>query len=193
MNQIEMDPVTRQYRLNGNKVPGVTKIIKAGGLQLDWMPDDWYFERGRAVHLVTALDDLGDLDESTVDDRIMPYLTGWRRFRAESSFKIEAEGIEKRVSNTQYRFCGTLDRLGRIRKRRGVLDIKCGQPEPWHQIQLAGYALCLRNSYALARWSLYLKDDGDFRLKPCRDLNDFRIFICATSITNWKSDYRLED
>ena len=63
------------YRINGRRAPGVTETLHAVRLLWDHsLTDPFYRERGTAVHKAIALDVLGRLDESTVDEHVRPYL-----------------------------------------------------------------------------------------------------------------------
>ena len=52
---LSFDPITHQYRLDGERVPSVTQVLSVCGL----IDDTWYTEesrqRGQAIHLATKL------------------------------------------------------------------------------------------------------------------------------------------
>jgi hypothetical protein len=94
----------------GRVYPSVTTILKAEGFINTAYYDDWSRDRGSMIHLATAYDDQGELDEETLDPVIIPYLEAWRRFRKESGFIPEQ--IEPPMMSTVYRYAGTPDRIG---------------------------------------------------------------------------------
>lgn len=98
------------YFLDGVRVPSVTGILKAEGFIDDRFFDEWSRDRGSMVHLATHYDDLGELDEDSLDPVIVPYVEAWRRFKRESGFIVEASetGLASRV----HRYAGTLDTRG---------------------------------------------------------------------------------
>ena len=98
-------------------------------------------------------------------------------------------------------YAGTLDRLVQWGPRVGVLDIKCGGPDPAYGIQTAGYMMLveqpvvaeklgLRGVVLLSRWSLHLLATGKY--DPCdhEDRNDREVFKWCLGIHDWKRRYR---
>lgn len=72
-------------------------------------------ERGSLVHKMIELYNMKNLDEESLDPVLIPYLQGYKKFVAEN-------GIPKNI----------------------ILDIKTGVPQPADPLQLAGYALLVR-------------------------------------------------
>jgi len=99
----------RKHIYEGN-LPSVTEILAAEGFIDDRFFDEWSRDRGTYVHLATHLDDMGDLDEDTVDPVIVPYLEAWRRFKKESGFMVEQSEIS--LASKAYHYAGTIDRIG---------------------------------------------------------------------------------
>jgi hypothetical protein len=95
-----------------NGLESVTGILKSEGFIDTRFYDEWSRDRGSGVHLATAYDDQGELDEETVDPEIDPYLEGWRKFKAESGFIPQQ--IETPMMSTVYRYAGTPDRIGEL-------------------------------------------------------------------------------
>jgi len=131
------------YTVDGKGVPSVTTIIKECGLiNMTWFTDG-AATRGKYVHRATELLDRDDLDETSLDPALIPYVEAYKRFKQDTGFCIN--DIEKIVYNATYGYIGTLDRTGIFPndKIRSLIDIKTGQPAKWHGVQLAAYALCL--------------------------------------------------
>jgi len=95
---------------NGERLPSVTQVLSRMGLTPDYsFIDPWYALRGSHVHRATELADAGNLDKSTVDEEIAPYLAGYQKFRQEWAGEIiEAEYC---LWHPTYRYVGIVDRV----------------------------------------------------------------------------------
>lgn len=71
-------------------------------------------ERGQLVHDMIYLHNMNDLNENTLDPVLIPYLDAYKNFIKENG------------------------------KPKGIYDIKTGMPQPAEELQLAGYALLVR-------------------------------------------------
>lgn len=98
------------YEHEGRRLPSVTGILKAEGYIDTTYYTEYGRERGSFVHLACHYDDIGDLDEDTLDPEIKPYLDAYRRFKAESGFIVEQS--EPPMMSTKYLFAGTPDKIG---------------------------------------------------------------------------------
>ena len=187
------DPDKHEYRLDGKLLDNVTSVIREAGFMPSYTPADleWYLERGRAIHKATELYDKGELDESTVDPRIFGYLKSWKTL----NFKYHPQHIEMPLCDPIYGYAGTIDRLP-------LLDIKSGQPEKWHRIQLgAYYGLCRANLTvkefppAAAGMCVYLQEDGSAPkviTHKYTDLHDaLKIFHAALIVIRAKREMNL--
>ncbi len=130
------------YWLGERRLPSVTEVLKVLPNGYEHVSPE-VLERkrvlGTAVHLACELDDRGTLDESTLDPAIQPYLSAWRRFRADTGFRCTV--IEKSGYSRQYGYAGTLDRLGEIASAVSVVDLKCvAELKPETGLQLAAYS-----------------------------------------------------
>lgn len=136
-------------------LPRVTGILKqAGRIDTTWFTD-YHRDRGSAVHMACRLLDEGRLDRSTVVPDVAVRLVQYERFLRD--LRPEYDAIEESFENPALGYRGTPDRLARIGKRRGVVDIKGVTPMDWHRLQLAAY--CRGTDYGYERWALYLADD----------------------------------
>lgn len=193
---LTFDPQPHEYRLDGRKIPGVTRV-------LDELLDFRFAKRedlerarqlGRAVHAACEFHDKGVLDEATVAQVVMPYLVAYRRFLAE--VKPEWRGIEEKVCHELHGYAGTLDRRGFVFKRRSVLDIKSGAPTATVGLQTAAYLEAHDSIYGAdedtpARWALYLRDDETYKLEEIKTSRqqDFRTFLSALNLYNWRHSH----
>lgn len=162
-------------------LPHVTAVLKDAGLIDVTFVTEEARDRGSAVHAATHYLDEGDLDRSTLDERIVPAIEQYERFLAETNVEILA--IEESVENAVYRYCGRLDRRVRINGREGVLDIKGVCKSPWHGAQLAAYAACFDRP--LCRWNLYLSAEN-YKLVVREDRNDWKVFCAALTLAHWR-------
>ena len=178
---IQFDAARHIYTVDGTVRPSVTHILDEVGLiDLEWCTEAAK-NRGKAVHAACHYWDESDLDESWI--RTSPYanyLGAWQRFRDESGFVPELR--EHRVFNQQYGYCGTLDRTGKMRgakKCLDLIDIKTGQRDDWHGLQLAAYSAALPNPRQYRRLNVYLRDTGKYTVHEhpignyAEDVGDF--------------------
>lgn len=99
-----------RYTLGGVPLESVTGILVAEGFIDTAFYTDYGRERGSFVHLARHLDDTGELDESTIDTVIAPYLEAWRRFKRESGFVIEQSEVP--MASKTYLYAGKPDVTG---------------------------------------------------------------------------------
>ena len=122
---VEFEPDGHVYTYRGQHWPSITQILKAEGfVDTTWF-DEWSRDKGSMVHLAIHYDVTGELDEESLDDEIRPYLSAFRRFMAESGFKVEKS--EEPGVNTTHRYAGTPDLVGCFPKpgaaRRFALEL----------------------------------------------------------------------
>lgn len=182
MDGLIFDPEKHQYFLNGLLLPSVTQILADMG----FINRDFFTEQGKTrgsfVHLATELDDKDELDEESLDDALLPYLTAWRLFKRESGLQIES--IEKPVASGVYQFAGTLDRIGMLNgHNESILDIKSGAVSSWVGLQLAGYEIAENKKYK--RYAVQLMDTGKYKLHQFNDRSDRQIFLSAVACWHW--------
>jgi hypothetical protein len=196
MTDLIFDPTEHTYTVGTQRVPGVTATL-APLVDYSMIPKA-VLERaqqlGTAVHRMTELYDLDDLDEEGLSDELLPFLTAWRKFRAETGFVPEL--IEKRFHHPALRFAGTLDRTGLISGRRALVDIKKMLTlGPVVGVQLAAYAeLCRVNGHEVQdRYGLGLRKDGTYRLVPFTDKGDWPVFLSLLTLRNYKDKHGLAE
>ena len=160
------DPEGHVYRIDGDVVPSVTQILKAGGLIGDW--GGRYPEaaaRGTLVHrLCEELDTYGDTLADT--EGVEGYLAAYRDF-IKAQGVVSWEAVEAVVAGDGW--AGQVDRVGEVGGRVMVIDIKTGSAASWHKAQLWAY----REAFELRPFTpgrmplaaLYLKADGRYSLK----------------------------
>lgn len=162
--RLTFDPVTHLYRLDGDVIPSVTQILKGVGLSdYSHIPADTLqraAERGTVVHQIIEFYEKGVLDESSIDPALRGYFESYLRAKDAGLLFDDnrPEEIEKQVFSEKYKYAGTLDQS----YCDWINDIKTGQPQPEHGLQLTAYWMC-EHDITAKPWLLtctYLHDDG---------------------------------
>jgi hypothetical protein len=192
--KFRFEPKDHRYFLGDRELPSVTRILSAA-FPWEGPADDFYRDRGTAVHLACELDDLELLDEMSMDDEIWPYLEAWRSFRKTSGFVADPDGIERRRYHSSLFYAGTIDRVGRLRSgRKIVIDIKTGGKYPQYRLQLAGYVNLLEEPLNYFRGSVTLNPDASFSFDEFSREDypvDLAVFRSCLNIYNFKCQHKL--
>lgn len=193
---LTFDPVEHVYRWHGQRVPGVTSILKPltdyGSVPASVLQAASEF--GKAVHLACELDDLGELDVYALDDALAPYLAGWRKFCADTSASWAIGNIEHPLYNESLRYAGTPDRIGVVNDKLSVVDIKTTAAlYPSVGPQLAAYAHAYNpiGAKAMQRIAVQLKDDGTYTAKTYTDPTDWPLFCSLLTVRNWCASHNI--
>lgn len=139
------NPERHEYRLDGVRLPSVTEILHVAGMLPDYsFVEEFYSERGKAVHAAIALDLRGELDEGTVDEEVRPYLD-----RARKALPLmDIHGVAGAEIETP-RHCSGVAGTPDLRfPAKRIIDWKCGEVEPGHVLQVAGYRWLCEDSLA---------------------------------------------
>lgn len=193
---IEFDAATHTYRVNGRIVPSVTQIITSAGLsdyshvapQVLELACDF----GRACHLACELWDNGELDEAKLDVALVPYLDGWKKFCDHYATKILSS--EKRVASAKYGYAGTADKIAVIGGDLCIIDLKTSTAvAPCTALQTAAYQQAYEESTGNIigrRFAVQLLP-GAYKITGYKDKSDFRVFLSALQIHNWKANHNV--
>lgn len=177
---------THEYKEHGIKYPSVTQVIAASGMYGDTSYfTDYSRDRGTFVHTVIQWHLSGDLDEATIDPIIMPYFEEWKRFEKEADYVPEC--CEKIMASDLYHFAGMVDHIGHLNGHYCLIDVKTGAPNPAHAIQTAAYKILL-NHAGVKRFTLYLNDEGKYKLTENKDGQDQQVFKAALAVYFWKQN-----
>ncbi len=169
----------------------VTEAIKLCGLIDDEWANEFALKRGTYVHEVTALDDLGDLDERSVDPvHVFPHLESYRLWR--DLQKPEILRVEYEVANEAMGYRGRLDRLLKLHGLLYVVDIKSGAPSDWHPYQTALYAMAYAAEHGgatPARACLYTRSDAKIaKFEVHKDRRDFERAKALITVAHLKRE-----
>ena len=187
MPNLKFDPHGHVYTLRNEdgtewrRLPSVTEIIKSVGLINFTGIDSEILSRaadfGKAAHQACHLDDLGDLDEQSLDENLKPYLEAWRAFKGDMVF----DAIEQPLYHQVWGFAGTPDRI----KENTIWDLKTGTTVyPSTAIQLAGYSI-LADIPTARRLAVQLLPTGKFKVHEYKDRSDREIFLAALAVYKW--------
>lgn len=169
---------THRYLAIGSEreLPHITGMLEKTG----WVDSRWYTEesriRGTVVHQLTADYDLGALDLATMVTEYRAYVLAHVAFV--TRHRPTWHAVEDALAHATFRYAGRPDRELTLNGKRGVLDLKTGDPEKSHQIQTALQALLVAQHLSipprfLYRGGLYLQPNGTARLREHRDRRDF--------------------
>lgn len=162
----------------GAALPHITGMLERTG----WIDDLWFTEessdRGTAVHELTKDYDLEALDPDQCVSVFRPYLLAYVKARSMMVPPAQILGIEEPFVHPYWRYGGRPDRHGVFYGLRAVLELKSGEPDRAHQIQTALQANLLAPTAglpatAIARFCLYLRGNGKFKLEEHTDRRDY--------------------
>lgn len=183
---LTFDESAHAYYMGGVRVPGVTSILSPlvnfAGIPAHVL--EAKADLGRRVHAATEFDDDGDLDESTVEHDVRPYLDAYRKFRAETGAVVVAN--ERRVYEPIYRYAGQLDRILNIGCENWLVDLKTCFTTPISAgPQTAAYLRALNDASVTRRAALRLRADGTYRLDPLTNADDWSVFLSCLTLQRY--------
>jgi hypothetical protein len=187
--RLEFDKSLHEYTLNGKRVPSVTQVL--GSLEsLEGIPSgvlEHARQRGQRVHEAMALLVRDDLDWSSLDPELVPYVMGGKRFLDESGAVVIAS--ELRMACSKIRCAGTLDLLIEWKNAEGIVDFKATAAVPRTVgPQTAAYDRLYQSMFggrARKRYCVQLKP-GDYSVHALTDPTDWSVFQSALNIHHWR-------
>jgi hypothetical protein len=194
MPALILDPKTHIYTLNGREVPGISRVIAGVGLINSARFTDFSRDRGTMAHLACQLHDEGDLDESTLDPVIVPYLEGWKKFREQSGFVPNV--IEKSLYSPLLDFAGTPDRYGKMNGNSVIAEIKTGGISFVTGIQLAAQDFLFQHAmdlHADKRLAVQLTKEGNYKLTQYNDQQDYADWLGCLTVEHCKIRNHIKD
>lgn len=189
---LSFDADTHTYAIRNRRLPSVTQVMDSTVTNYAGIPPailEYKSALGVAVHRACELYDNDDLDESTVDSLVLPYLNAWKRFRTETGFVVKEN--EMRLHSERYGYAGTLDKFGELGRDFALIDLKTVTVlSPATGVQLAGYEQLLREHFKFRhetpRYAVQLRPDGTYRMQKYDDENEFAVFLACLQIHNFK-------
>lgn len=184
--EFTFDAAAHKYTLGGRQIPGVTTVLAATKLiDTTFMNDDGR-QRGTAVHYGVELYLRNQLDWSTVDERIKPYLDAAVQFFADVRFDpATITHLETKVVHRALGYAGTIDLVGTLFGEPCLVDVKTGAAGAVGP-QTAAYDMAVRSerpgSKPMRRMALLLKPTGKYQKMDLRRGDDYTDFLSALSI-----------
>ena len=185
--KINFDPASHTYEIDGVVYPSVTQILKNVGIIDDRFYASGSADKGREIHELTKLIDEGFLNIDKLNHHsYIGYLKAWEKFKYE--FDINIKSIELKIFSSIDNYAGTLDRLADVKKlklKNCIIDIKTGQPQKWHGVQLWGYALA---EHAEDMMAVYIKENGNYKVELFEDVKERNrsTWLSALNVYNFK-------
>jgi hypothetical protein len=170
---LTFDEEKHEYRWKGERVPGVSEILKTVGLTKDWSGvDPFYAARGKAVHRAIELYLADDLDDRSIGTVIRPFFDGFLKYWDKHGTK--PVGIEVKRYNEDLAYAGTADLL----VDDLIIDWKCSKSHD-KVAELQGEAYK----------SLF--PGLGFRVVQFPGDGSFKIFDYGTAVEYWPSAIKL--
>lgn len=163
------------YRYNGVEIPSVSSLLKP-------IQPDYGFassETGTRVHKLLEAVDKGTIRQG---GELRGYVEGWVAFKRHTGYR--SSHVETMVYHPTLRYAGTVDRIGTINGAPCVLDIKTGQPDRWHGVQLAAYEEAARGDLfegTACRIGVYLSADATFKVVRYQETSDVSALAACIS------------
>lgn len=204
---LTFDPAVHEYRTpDGRRIPSVTEILRAVGVSVDFeaigamssrLADqiDRRRQLGTVVHQDAHSFDDDDLDWSTVDPGVEPYLRAWAAFRENTG--LQPLTRERRIFHPVWNVAGTLDGIFLAPSGRTILvDIKLGSPiDAAVHLQTAAYEASYEIEHPESvdeRWAVQLTPERSvpYRITPFTDWRDFQKFQACVAVYNEQPERR---
>ena len=177
------------------KLVSVTQMLAGMGLVDTSMFRQVHLDNGTARHFATELDDLGKLDESSLDSITGPAVDAWRQCMSDSKFVnryIEVRGFSE---SNSYAF--TIDRVGTWGGKPAIVDIKGSSKLRSYPLQLWLYKMGweeLTGEKIDRLASVHLQPDGRSKVYVYEQDEIARDFAAVLPIIyDWKAGNRLLD
>lgn len=193
---LQFDAEHHTYTFEGRRVPSVTQLLEPIKPDFSMVPPDVLEAKrllGTVVHEACQFDDEGDLDDETVPEAVDPYLSAWRKFRADTGAVILAN--ERKMYHPALGYAGTVDRIASISREMWVIDLKTSvAPYASYAVQTAGYVELAKAvdwpDADFKRASVHLFNDGTYKLVPYKNPADAAAFRACLALWNWKESQK---
>jgi len=166
MSKYTFDPTTHTHRIDGYEVEGVTTVLR--DLIPGYSADQWYLDRGTAVHACAAM--IADRVEFESDPQIDGQVQALKAFHKDVAMVIES--VELPVFSLTYRYAGIADLIAKVGDKRMVIDYK-GSFSASMPYQLAGYGLCIKPEIRYGM-GVEIHADGTYKLSEVYDLRRYK-------------------
>jgi len=177
------DPILHRYSIAGRPVPSVTQVINEVLPGAIWHADEYYLNKGQAVHACMALLAKGKCFD--YDTAIDGQVTAGRKFFAE--MKPEVYDVEGQIYSERYMFAGCPDLICKIARHKCVVDFKSSITDMVF-LQLGGYAIL--KPEVTHGMGVELREDGKYKCTELVKIDRFKNEFLAC-LTVWNIRKRL--
>lgn len=207
MPELELEPESHRYTLDGVVIPGCTQVLAAMGATPGFnflTPEqlEFYRSRGHAVHKAVELSIRGELDKRTLDQKeVKPYLIGWERFCNDHKVdvkKLRGEMfVELPLHHRSFRYGVTPDVVAAVDGKEGVVEIKATSAHcPATGIQTAAQLIAVRDVYSLGplanRIGLrLLREEPYYDMRYYTERSDEAVWLSLLNSYNWLTKHKL--
>ena len=194
MSQIIFNEEKHLYTYEGIVVPSVTTILEILDDSYKNIPRhilDAAAHRGKVVHKLIELYCKRNLDFKSLTPLMWGYLTQFKKFLKENSFKVlESERI---VFSKKAFYAGTLDLklLHTPSSNKAIIDIKSNKEKPTHSTQTKAYGYALEEGYHFIRGCLYLTPKKYTFIEHKDDEKDLKDFLAAKQVFDFRKKHGL--
>lgn len=187
---LNFDSANHAYTLDGVRVPSVTEILSPLNDFSMIRPDVLETARvfGQHVHEACDLYDRDELDWSSLDTDLVPYVEGWKQFIEESGAIVI--GSEIRVFHEKLMYAGSPDKVLAWGNRVVIPDLKATAIVPRSVgAQTAAYAEAYHSMHGgkkPERYCIHLLE-GKYRTHPRKESADWSLFVSALNCWRFKN------
>lgn len=192
--RLDFDQPSHTYRLNGAVVPSVTQVLAPLNDYSMVPPDILEAARifGTHVHEACDLYNRDELDWSSLDPSLVPYVEAWKQFLDDSGAVVIAS--ECRVFHDLLGYAGSPDVVLAWGSRVVIPDIKATAVVPATVgPQTSAYAKAYQRMHGgrePARYCIHLQA-GQYRSHVRNDPADWPTFVTALNWKKIKEKYRV--
>lgn len=191
--RLDFDAQTHTYTLDGRRLPSVTEVL-APLIDYSRVPQDVLEaarEFGSHVHTACDLFNRDELDWSSLDDALVPYVSAWKQFLEDTgAVVIESETP---VYHAQLGYAGTPDVVLAWDSRVVIPDLKStAVVPPTVGPQTSAYAKAYQHMHGgrePERRCIQLNADGTYRVHRKREPSDWSYFLSALNCHKFKEKY----
>ena len=169
------DPATHTYERRGQVLVSVTDALKEAGLVETW-GTEYHLSRGRATHASINYHLEDDLDWSSVDPIVLPYVRAAQACLRDLKPELII-AVERSVFHPTLPVAGTPDLVIRRLGRRLLLDFQSGGMSPSKGLQTAIYEWL--DGHPCQRWGVQLLPNEQYRLHAFRETSDKSVGLVA--------------
>jgi hypothetical protein len=179
--EIQFDPEKHEYTSGNIIIPGVTTVLKNVGI----IEYNSFVTPGKGtrLHKIIKLYLEGALNWEVLTDEEIKFIDRFSNLTKDYKF----DECEKILSNDVYLYAGTCDYIN----DSCIGELKTGNPEPWHLLQLAAYVWCFPSvkEGVLIYPKLKKTPVRVYTMKKLKE--SFKHFLCALDVYSFKQGFTI--